>query len=44
MLYDPITGLVQTAKEIKQYVKSIFGATSSQFRQISGIEFKVRKG
>ena len=44
VLYDPLTGLVQTAKEIKQYVKSIFGATSSQFRQISGIEFKVRKG
>lgn len=42
-LYDPVTGLVQTAKEVKQYVKSIFGATSPQYKQISGIEFiKIR--
>lgn len=41
-LYDPITGITQTAKEVKQYVKSLFGATSPQYKQISGIEFKGR--
>lgn len=43
-LYNPMTGIVQTAKEVKQYVKSIFGATSPQYKQISGLEFKIRKG
>jgi len=44
VLYNPLSGLVQTSKEIKQYVKSIFGASSPQFKQINGIEFKVIKG
>lgn len=43
-LYNPLSGLVQTSKEIKQYVKSIFGASSPQYKQINGIEFKVIKG
>lgn len=43
-LYNPLTGLVQTAKEVKQYVKSLFGATSPQYKQVSGLEFKIRKG
>lgn len=42
-LYDKTTGLVQTAKEVKQYVKSIFGATAPEYKQISGIEFKEIK-
>jgi len=44
ILYDPTTGLVQTSKEVKQYVKSIFGATSTEYRKLSSIEFRVRKG
>lgn len=43
-LYNPLTGLVQTSKEVKQYVKSVFGANSPQYKQVSGLEFKVRKG
>ena len=43
-LYDPIIGLIQTSKEVKQYIKSIFGATSPQYKQVSSLEFKVRKG
>lgn len=43
-LYNPLIGLVQTAKEVKQYVKSVFGATSPQYKQVSGLEFKIRKG
>ena len=42
-LYSPLTGLVNTALDIKKYVKSIFGATSPQFKQVSGLEFKTRK-
>ena len=38
-LYNPLIGLVQTALEVKKYVKSVFGATSSQFKQVSGLEF-----
>ncbi|MBK7094585.1 MAG: hypothetical protein IPH57_05905 [Saprospiraceae bacterium] len=40
VLYDPLTGLLQVSKEVKQYVKSLFGAKSPQFRQVSGLEFK----
>ena len=38
-LYNPLTGLVQTALEVKKYVKSVFGASSPQFKQVSGLEF-----
>lgn len=44
VMYNPLSGLLQTAKEVKLYVKSVFGASSPQYKQISGIEFKVRKG
>jgi len=39
ILYNPVTGLVQTALEVKKYVKSVFGASSPQFKQVSGLEF-----
>jgi hypothetical protein len=42
-LYNPLSGLVQTSKEVKQYVKSVFGANSPQYKQVSGLEFKVIK-
>ena len=42
-LYNPLTGLVQTSKEVKQYIKSVFGANSLQYKQVSGLEFKVIK-
>jgi hypothetical protein len=43
VLYNDFTGLCQVAKEIKQYVKSVFGATSPQYKQISGILFSKVK-
>jgi hypothetical protein len=43
VLYNALTGLVPTALDIKKYIKSIFGATSAQFKQVNGLEFKVRK-
>lgn len=40
VLYNPTTGLVQIAKEVKAYVKSAFGASSPQFKQVNKTRFK----
>ncbi|CAM4392580.1 hypothetical protein [Flavobacterium terrigena] len=42
-LYDTTTGLVDTALEVKKYVKSVYGATSPEYDQIKGILFKKEK-
>ena len=42
-LYQDGSGLVDIALEVKKYVKSVFGATSPQYKQISGLEFKKIK-
>ena len=39
LLYKDITGLVNVANSVKIYVKSVFGATSPQFKQISSLKF-----
>ena len=39
-LYEENTGLVEIASDVKNYVKAIFGATSPQYKQVSGIKFK----
>jgi len=39
VLYNEESGLVTTAYEVKKYVKSVFGASSPQYKQISGIKF-----
>jgi len=39
ILYKETTGVIDIATAVKAYVKSIFGATSSQYKQISGIRF-----
>ncbi|RTY94998.1 hypothetical protein [Flavobacterium sp. GT3R68] len=41
-LYGIDTGLVDTATEVKKYIKTIFGATSPQFAQVKGIEFRKK--
>jgi len=38
-LYQPKTGLVDITLDVKTYVKSVFGATSPQFKQVSGLKF-----
>lgn len=40
VLYHPLTGLVHISLGVKQYVKSVFGATSSQYKQISGLPIR----
>jgi len=42
LLYKPNTGLVDIALDTKTYIKSLFGATSPQYKQISGLKFKAR--
>jgi hypothetical protein len=42
-LYTSATSLVETANEVKKYIKSVFGASSPQFAQVKGIQFKVIK-
>jgi hypothetical protein len=43
-LYGKGTGIVDTALEVKKYVKSLFGATSPQYKQVSGLKFVNRPG
>jgi hypothetical protein len=43
ILYQDNTGLVDIALEVKKYVKSVFGATSPQYKEVSKIEFKKHK-
>ncbi len=43
LLYQDSIGLVDIALEVKKYVKSVFGATSPQYKEISKIEFKKIK-
>ena len=43
ILYKEKTGLVDTAFDVKVYIKSLFGATSSQYKQISKLKFVAKK-
>lgn len=43
ILYNEDTGLVDTASEVKKYIKSVYGATSPEFAQVKGIAFTVIK-
>jgi len=43
VLYNPLTGLVDIALDTKTYIKSVFGASSLQFKQVSSLEFKIIK-
>lgn len=43
ILYNEDTGLVQIAANVKLYVKSIFGATSPEYKQVSKIKFRKDK-
>lgn len=41
LLYDPSTGLIDTAADVKKYVKSLYGPTSPEYKQVSGLPFKI---
>ena len=38
--YDPQTGLVEIGRGDKLYIKAVFGASSPQYHQVSGISFR----
>ena len=42
-LYDKKKGLYDTSLEVKKYVKSVFGTTSPEYKQVNGIKFSERK-
>jgi hypothetical protein len=39
ILYHPLTGLVDISSDTKTYIKSVFGASSSEYKQISKLQF-----
>lgn len=43
ILYKENTGLVDVALDVKTYIKSVFGATSPQYKQVSKLEFRAIK-
>jgi len=44
VFYKADTGLVDIALAVKAYIKSIFGATSPQYKQLGKLSFKSQKG
>lgn len=44
VLYGEGTGLCDLAQDVKNYIKSVFGATSPQYKQVSGLSFKKVRG
>ena len=42
-LYTNDNSLVETALDVKKYIKSVFGATSPQYKQVSGLKFSKPK-
>jgi hypothetical protein len=43
VLYKEKTGLIDIAMDTKTYIKSLFGASSPQYKQVSKLEFKTVK-
>ncbi|MFA9392967.1 MAG: hypothetical protein ACERKD_24380 [Prolixibacteraceae bacterium] len=43
VLYSPLTGVIDISVDVKTYVKSVFGATSPQYKSISGLRFTSSK-
>ena len=38
--FQNLLGIIETYKDLKNYVKAVFGASSPKFRQVKGIGFK----
>lgn len=43
VLFHPKTGLVQMGKQIKAYLKSVFGSNSPEYKQVRGLRLNSRK-
>ncbi len=44
LIYKASTGVVEVAQDAKDYVKSVFGTKSPQYKQVSSIRFTKRRG
>lgn len=43
LLYTNSSSLVETALDVKKYIKSVFGASSPQYKQVSSLKFSKPK-
>jgi type I site-specific restriction endonuclease len=43
VMYNSETGMVATGRYVKTYVKSVFGSSSVQYKQVSGLVFRMVK-
>ena len=43
VLYAPVTGMIDIAKEVKNYLKSLYGASHPSFKQVKAIPFRTVK-
>lgn len=43
ILYTEENSIYETAADVKKYIKSVFGATSPEFKQVKGIQVKIIK-
>jgi hypothetical protein len=43
ILYAPVTGMIDTALAVKEYVKGVFGAASPEFKEVNHIHFQGKK-
>lgn len=39
LLYKPLSGVIDLAADVKSYIKSVFGATSTQYKLVSKLRF-----
>lgn len=42
ILYNPETGVSATAQQVKNYIKSVYGPSSPQYKKVNSIKFKSR--
>ncbi|MFD0940499.1 hypothetical protein [Pedobacter boryungensis] len=43
VMYNLEVGLIANAQQVKAYLKSVFGATSEYYKQVSGIPFRMMR-
>jgi hypothetical protein len=43
ILFKPLTGLIDIVFDVKTYIKSVFGATSPQYKQVSKLSFTNKR-
>jgi hypothetical protein len=43
ILFAPETGMIDTALLVKEYVKSVFGAASPQYKEVNHLKFRNKK-